>query len=118
MHGEDAVDLEFPDLGSLARTYLNLLFEAGPAAPGFSGENALSWQELRAWRLENGYRLAPEEQQLLRRLSQHYVGAGQKMKAHDAKSPHLQQLEAHHVAKQAAIKAAFDRMIRLNKKRP
>lgn len=107
MHGDDAIEMDFPELDGLARTYLSLLFEAGPAAPGFSGEVPLSWQELRAWRLETRITLAPEELQLLRRLSQRYVSARHKMAKHDAQSPYLQQLEAHHKAKQDAIAAAF-----------
>ncbi|MEA3641304.1 MAG: hypothetical protein VBE63_15370 [Lamprobacter sp.] len=120
-HGDDIIDLDMPPLdpADLCQTYISMLFEAGPVLPGgMGGATALTWQELDAWASRTDQRLTPEEFRLLRRLSGVYASASHRMSEHDAKSPWLEQLAEHHQRKQAAIKAAFDRMARLSQRQP
>lgn len=86
-NGEDAAALRPPPLEpeGLCTQYLQMLFEAGAVGhAGMGGQIALSWQELRAWRLETATILSPPERRLLRELSSVYARALQTMAEADA----------------------------------
>lgn len=57
--------------------------EVGPAEAGTMGQAPLSWQTIRAWRLETFQRPSAWEVRMLRRLSTEYLA-----EIHAAEDPH------------------------------
>ena len=62
--------------------------EAGTVSQGGMGIAPLSWQEIRAWRLENELSLATYEINLIRQMSVEYVGEYHSASAKDRPAPY------------------------------
>lgn len=69
----DSPFLLLPELNE-AEYLIGYWHEAGTVSSSGMGLSPLSWQEIRAWRLENKLNLHPFELQAIRTLSQEYAG--------------------------------------------
>lgn len=70
--------------------YLSMLWDAGPALQGFNGWMPLTWEALRAWRIETGELLSVPEKRLILQLSAIYASAAQGASDPDATSEWLE----------------------------
>lgn len=73
MGGEGSPFLELPDLED-ADYIVEWWHEAGTISQGGMGISPLTWQEIRAWRLENELHLENFELQMIRAMSSEYCG--------------------------------------------
>jgi hypothetical protein len=85
--GEGSPHLDMPPIDDEWRAYIEMLFDAGPAASTGMGETAISWSEMAAWCALTGNRLSAIEAGMIRRLSSVYAAARHEMTEHDAPAP-------------------------------
>lgn len=102
----------------LAEVYLQMLFDAGPALPGFAGPAQLTWSEIESYARQTGQHLRPTEAKLLRQLSGVYVSATGRMTKHDARSPWPEDTAETARQRGRSVFDAFGALASINKPKP
>ena len=84
--GEWWYEPDAPEVSS-GRYLIDYLFDVGPCMEGAMGAVSLSYQEILAWQINLGLRLAPWEVRMLKTLSREFVSMSNDARDIDCEAP-------------------------------